>query len=149
LNIDLNEQTSRLAVMKYNISQKLDHVTDASLPLAMTSLLDNSTFNAADGDNIYHNVTESIAAVLNATEVVPMNNYETSTTVNIVNRDPSDCYQVLVDCNSSGDNIYRTNQLRAPSTPIITVEIVRMKRQLNQSGQVSRRLRLQNSLVEF
>lgn len=118
--------------MKYNISQKFNHVANASLPLALTSLIDNSTLNAVGEDNIYHNVTESIAAVLNATEAVRMDDYESSTVAaNVVNQDPSECYQVPVDCNSSNSKIRQSNLLRAPSTPIITIEIVRMKRQLN------------------
>ena len=123
--------------MKYNISQKFDHVSNASVALAMTSLMDNSTFNASEEDNIYHNVTESIAAVLNATEAVAMNEYEGSTAAYVVNHNPSDCYRVPVDCNSRNNKIRKNSQLKAPSTPIITIEIVRMKRQLKNSSLVS------------
>ena len=112
-------KTSRLAVMKYNISQKFDHVTEGSM--AMTSLNISSTFNATDEDHVYHDVTPSIAAVINATESIDMDDYQSE--------DPSTCYRVLVDCHDDHRNKIVHSNIRTPSSPKITIKIVRLKRQ--------------------
>lgn len=104
-----NEKTTRLAVMKANISLQGLNVADLMDSGTTASLLTTTegTFNATSESSPYYNVTEPILFVLNATESLVMDttSYGPSSSTTTTESYPATtisttppCFQVLVEC---------------------------------------------------
>jgi hypothetical protein len=130
----VNAMTTRLAVMKANISQQglnladlLDHVT--------TTVMMTPIFNATSESSAYYNVTDPILFILNATEETPagyMDIYSSTSTVfasstqstihPVTEKEDKDegsltgtCFQIMVDC-STLESIDPWSTSQAPTT---------------------------------
>ena len=108
----VNAMTTRLAVMKTNISLQglnladlLDQHSSTSTTMMMTPI-----FNATSESSAYYNVTDPILFILNATETNP-NNYMDiysstvpSTSIEPVTEDDDSwagtCFHIMVDCST-------------------------------------------------
>lgn len=99
----VNAMTSRLAVMKSNISQQGLNLADLLEHATASSLL-TPIFNGTSETNAYYDVSEPTLFILNATETpVNMEMYATSTEP-VTEEDgvslTGTCFQIMVDCST-------------------------------------------------
>lgn len=98
-------QTTRLAVMKANISQQGLNIADLLDPTATTPMM-TPIFNATAESSAYYNVTEPILFIINATtenyplEITTERYYSTTTesTTTTTKSPEQSCFQIMVDC---------------------------------------------------
>ena len=89
----VNTMTARLSVMKYNISQRMP-LMDLTTGIPIL----NASYATVDAYMPYDNVTETIVAIINATETIDMEPYASGNDTFQVESNATDCYQVAVDC---------------------------------------------------
>ncbi|XP_046454543.1 transmembrane channel-like protein [Daphnia pulex] len=103
----VNAMTTRLAVMKANISQQGLNLADLLLDQTSSSMT-TPIFNATWESSAYYNVTDPILFILNATESpgpILLDNYSsTSTQPAVTDEEDVDltgtCFQIMVDCSA-------------------------------------------------
>lgn len=106
----VNAMTTRLAVMKANISQQGLNWADLLLDQTSSStVMTTPIFNATWESSAYYNVTDPILFILNATESpgpILLDNYSSTSTQPAVAEEEEDvdltgtCFQIMVDCSA-------------------------------------------------
>jgi hypothetical protein len=108
----VNAMTTRLAVMKANISQQGLNLADLLLDQTSSSMT-TPIFNATWESSAYYNVTDPILFILNATESpgpILLDNYSSTSTQPAVADEEEEvdqdidltgtCFQIMVDCSA-------------------------------------------------